>query len=234
MARFTKDDASTGRRWYGKALSLDPGFADAYASLAWSYYFPVVYGWSVNPAADLNHASDLAEKALSLDDGSSEAMSTLCNIHTLQRSYDLAISECERAVAINPNSAGGYTSLATALTAADRPEEAVRAVEKVMRLDPTRRDFYAYFIAAPYVLMGRYRDAIPLLKDHLGSYPNQAWAHAMLIVAYVELGRPQEAQLETAELRRISPQFLARLAVINKNPEVTNRLRNDLMKAGVE
>jgi adenylate cyclase len=57
MARFTKDDASTGRRWFEKALSLDPGYADAYTSLAWSYYFPVVFGWSENPAADLSDAS---------------------------------------------------------------------------------------------------------------------------------------------------------------------------------
>jgi tetratricopeptide (TPR) repeat protein len=170
---------------------------------------------------------------MSLDGSSSGAMGALCYVYMLQGRFDQAVAEGERAVAFNPSNSVGYEPLATALTAANRPEEAVRVIEQVIRIDPARRDFYAYFIASPYVLMGRYRDAIPLLKRHLAAYPNQPWAHAALIVAYVELGHDQEAQREAGELRRISPQFLAHLFP-NKNQAVTNRWRNDLMKAGVQ
>src|SRR5262249_52255452 len=100
------------------------------------------------------------------------------------------------------------------------------------RLDPTRTSFYAYFIAAPYVMMKRYEEAILLLKEHITDYPYQQWAHAALIVAYVELGRYPEARAEASELNRISPEFLAHI-VINRDPAVTKRWHDDLIKAGV-
>lgn len=143
------------------------------------------------------------------------------------------MAEGERAVAINPNSVNGYGALVDALTASNRPVEAIRAVEKEMRLDPSRQDFYAYFIAAPYVEMGRYQDAIPLLKRHLAAYPNQPWAHAVLIVAYTELGREQEAQGEAVELNRISPHFLAHVGV-GRGPAQNKRWADDLRKAGMK
>jgi adenylate cyclase len=230
-ARFTRDDSLIARRWTEKAISLDSGYAEAYAGLAGNYSFGVLFGWSANPGADLNHASELAQKALSLDDTNSGALATLCEIHWLQRRFDQAVAEGERAVALDPNNVQGYGALADALTVSNRPEQAVRVVEKEMRLDPSRQDFYAYFIAAPYVEMGRYRDAIPLLKRHLAMYPNMAWAHAVLIVADMELGRDQEAQAEAIELNRISPHFHA---TVGQDPAQNKRWEDDLRKAGLK
>jgi adenylate cyclase len=170
---------------------------------------------------------------LRLDDTNSGALATLCEIHWQQRRLDQAVAEGERAVALDPNNVQGYGALVNALSVSNRPEEAVMAVEKEMRLDPSRQDFYAYFIAPPYVEMGRCQDAIPLLKRHLAAYPNQPWAHAVLIVAYTELGREQEAQAEAVELNRISPHFLAYVGV-NKDPAVNKRWADDLRKAGMK
>jgi adenylate cyclase len=99
------------------------------------------FGWSENRGEDLDHASQLAHKALALDDSNSYAIAKLCEIHYLQSQYDQAVTECERVVATNPNSAEGYIELADALTAANRLEEAVRAVENESRIDPTRPEF---------------------------------------------------------------------------------------------
>jgi adenylate cyclase len=235
-ARFTKDDSLMSRRWIEKAIGLDPDYAGAYVGLAGNYFSFALFGWSDNSAADLNHAAELAEKALSLDDSDSGALATLCEIHWLQRRFDQALSEGERAVALNANSVGAYGALVDALTVSNRPAdlaEAVRLVEKEMRLDPSRRDFYAYFLAAPYVEMGRYQEAIPLLKRHLAVYPNMAWAHAALIVAYTELGREQDAQAEAVELNRISPRFLAH-AGVGRDPALNRRQGDDLRKAGLK
>ena len=155
-----------------------------------------------------------------------------CAAHYMGRDYDQAVEECQRAVTIDPNSSNGYLELSDALTTAGRPQEAAVAAKKAMRLDPNRTSFYAYFIAAPYVMMGRYEEALLLLKGHLTDYPNQPWAHAVLIVAYVELGRYPEARAEAVELNRISPQFLAHM-LINKDPAITKRWHDALLRAGV-
>jgi adenylate cyclase len=230
--RFDKDDHLRAREWCGKAIEADPNYGEAYSCLAGNYASGVLFGWSKNPTADLNRGVELAHKALALDDSNSSAWTILCAAHYMGRDYDQAVEECQRAVAIDPNSSNGYLELSDALTTSGRPQEAALAAEKAMRLDPNRTSFYAYFIAAPYVMMGRYEEALPLLKGHLTDYPNQPWAHAALIVAYVELGRYGEARTEAVELNRISPQFLSHM-LINKDPAITKRWHDALLKAGV-
>jgi adenylate cyclase len=235
LARFTKEDNLKARSWSEQATELDAEYADAYVYRGSSYINSVLFGWSDDPGADLAHASELAQKAFSLGNDC-EALAQLCEIHWLQRRFDQAVAEGERAVAICPNAVGIYGPLVDALTVSNRPQdlkEAVRLVEKQMRLDPSRRDFYAYFIAAPYVVMGRYDDAIPLLKQHLQAYPNMAWGHAMLIVAYTELGRNQDAQAEAVDLNRISPHFVA-YAAVGRDPAVNKRIIDALRRAGMK
>ena len=234
LARFTNEDNLKARSWFKKATALDPEYAEAYLDLGATYNFNVLFGWSDEPAADLARVAEFAHKALSLGNECG-ALAALCEIDWKQRRFDQAIAEGERAVAICPNAVGVYGPLVDALTVSNRPqdlEEAVHVVQKQERLDPTRRDFYSYFIAAPYVLIGRYEDAIPLIKQHLRAYPNMPWAHAMLIFAYSELGREQDAQAEAVELNRVSPHFLVH-AAIGRDPAVNKRLVDDLRRAGM-
>src|SRR6185437_5152856 len=121
-----------------------------------------------------------------------------------------------RSVAINPNFAGGYLELSSALLFADRPQEALQAAQAAMRLDPIRADFYSYFVASPLVVMGRYQEAVPLLRQHLAAYPDQVWGHVLLVVAYTELGLRRDAISEAGQVRRISPQF--DVIDLNKSP----------------
>ena len=232
--RFTKRDHLESRSWDEKAIARDPAYAPAYAALANNYYSGAVFGFSDDPAADLQRATELAQKALVLDDSNSFALDNLCGAHWMQRQFDQAVAECERAVEIDPNFAAGYLELSDALTVSDQPEAAVRAALTAMRLDPTRADFYAYFIASPYILMGRYQEAVPLLQRHIAGYPNEPWAHLMLAVAYVELGRDQDARGEVAEVMRINPQFSLAMTDINKNPAKQKLVEADLRKAGLK
>jgi adenylate cyclase len=233
--RFTEADVRPARREFEKAIALDPDYADAYASLAGTYSSSVLFGWSQNPSADLKHATELAQKSLTLDDSHVEALTVLCRVDWLQHRFDEAVAECNRAVSIDPNYAFGYEELSSALNVSNRPEEAVQAAERAMRLDPTRQDLYGYFIAAAYSVMGRYQEAIPLLKRHIAVYPNMPWAHVSLIYDYMELGREQEARAEALELKRISPNIMAHIdAGVFKDPATDKRMGDDLRKAGMK
>jgi adenylate cyclase len=233
--RFTEADVRIARREFEKAIALDPYYGDAYALLARTYSNSVLFGWSQNPSADLKHASELAQKSLALDDSVVEAVTVLCTVDWLQHRFDEAVAECNQAVGIDPNYAPGYEELSSALNVSNRPQEALQAAEKAMRLDPTRQDFYAYFVAAPLTVMGRYEEALPLLKRHTAAYPNQPWGHASLISAYMALGREQEARAEALELKRISPNFLAHVdAGVFKDPASNKRLKDVLRQAGLK
>jgi adenylate cyclase len=180
----------------------------------------------------LVRAYESAQKASALDDSNGMSLANLCEIDYLERRFEKAVAEGERCVATNPNLPGCYTSLSDALTVSNKPEGAVRAAEKAMRLDPTHSDFYGYFIAAPYIQMGRYEEAIPLLKRHIAVYPGQPWAHASLVIAYIELGRDADAQAAAAEFMRSNPNFV--IGGITKDAAVNRRWETDLRKAGLK
>ena len=113
--RFTKDDNTKARLWIEKAIELDPKYAAAYASLAWIYLTSAWNQWSETPQADLEHSSELARKALALDDSNSSALALLSDNDWMQRRFDQAVADGERAVALSPNYAQGYVSLSDAL-----------------------------------------------------------------------------------------------------------------------
>jgi adenylate cyclase len=230
--RFTEDDNLKARQWLEKAIELDPKYAEAYAFLAGSYQGDVLFRWSANPQADLVRAYEEAKKALALDDSNGTALANLCEIDWQRKRFEQAVAEGERCVTTNPNLPECYISLSDALTVSNKPEDAVRAAEKAMRLDPTRSDFYGYFIAVPYVLMGRYEEAIPLPKRHIAVYPGQPWAHAALVVAYIELGRDADAQAEAAEFMRGNPGFV--FGETSKDATMNRLWETDLRKAGLK
>jgi tetratricopeptide (TPR) repeat protein len=57
-----------------------------------------------------------------------------------KKQYEQAITEAERAVALDPNNADGYVTLGDILVNAGRPEEGVKVTEKALRLNPRLED----------------------------------------------------------------------------------------------
>jgi adenylate cyclase len=102
-ARSTKDDDAKARQWLEKAVALDPKFAQAYAVLGLTYWWDVFTQWSEDPPADLRRSSALAHQALALDDSNSSALGLLSRLDWMQRRFDSAIADAERAVTIDPN-----------------------------------------------------------------------------------------------------------------------------------
>ena len=76
------------------------------------------------------------------------------------------------------------------------------------------------------MLMGRYEEAIPVLKKYLAGNSNFIVARLCLIACYVELGRNAEARAEAAEVMRINPQFS--LAVEKQRSHLKEPLRDRL------
>jgi adenylate cyclase len=230
----TKADAEKARHLMEKAIELDPKYAEAYAFLGWIDMLSAWNQWSENPVVDLKRASELAQKALALDDTNSSALSLLCESDWMRLQYDQAVADGERAVAINPNYAGGFHALSDALNVDGKSEAAIRASQKAMRLDPTGKYLYSYDIGVAYVDMGRYRDAIPVLRQSLTAFPNILVSHIFLTAAYVELGRQEEARAEAAEIIRMSPQFTVASVLPGKDLAERKLVLDDLRKAGLK
>ncbi len=233
---FTKEGNAKARQMFEKAIELDPKYADAYSSLGGAYWFGWAFQW-IQDASALGRAYQLAQKAVSLDESLPAAHITLSYVYLYRRQYNQATTEAERTIALDPNSGQGYEALANIMGDSGRPAEAIDFVEKAMRLDPKARDFYLFYEGWIYTQMGKYAEAIPVLKRHLARYPNNLGAHANLIVDYTELGREKEAREQAAEVLRISPQFSLELfmqRVAQKDQAFRNRFSSDLRKTGLK
>ena len=232
----TPDGLAKGRKMFEKSVELDPDYADAYGALALSYFVGYIWQFDKDPGV-LDHAAELVEKAIALDDSDSDAYAVRGWIEALKDQHDRAIADGKRAVSLDPNSAFAWLALAdinNILWAASKPEEVLAYAQKAIRLDPHHPGNYSMQEGCAYNQMGRYADAVDALKR---SEQNNPWVHVHLIYSYSELGREQDARAEAAEVLRISPRFS--LEEVERMPgnwqgPFGQRYLSDLRKAGLK
>jgi adenylate cyclase len=231
--RYTKEANAQARQMLEKAIELDAQYARAYSTLGWTYYWAWLAQWNPDPQT-LEQALTLAQKAIALDD--SRAHGLLAGIYLQKKQYEPALTEAERAAALEPNSFG-YTVLGTVLNYMGRPEEAVEMVEKAIRLDPRSPVASLSILGQTYRLMGRYEEAIAAHKRALTANPNYVYCYVHLASMYGELGREAEARAAAAEILRLSPNFSVdslRQRLPYKDPAVLERHLEALRRAGLK
>jgi adenylate cyclase len=228
----SREGDDKARQMFQKAIELDPKYADAYVGMGFTYWHDWFFQWNKDPQL-LDQALQLGQQAISLDDSNPEAYALLSAVEGRKKQYDRAIGDAERAIALAPNFSFGYEWLATALMISGRPAEALKPLEKVMRLDPRNRDRYFLSLGGAYEYMGRYKDSVAAYKRGLDAVPNNLGTHVALAIDYIELGRDQEARAEAAEVLRINPHFLLRPPIF-KDQALNERFLADARKAGLK
>jgi tetratricopeptide (TPR) repeat protein len=220
-----------------RALALNPLNLPAYMLQASNY----TAQWATQQSHDpklLDQAYDAAQNAITLDETSPFGHIVLGVVYLLQKHYDDAISEFERAVALDENFVCGQMLLAGGLSQVGRVEEAVRVGERALRLKALPVDDRClYGVAAAYAPAGRLEEAAALSHRLLKQSPNFLASHLQLADIYSQLGREAEAQAAAAEVLRINPQFsleVHKQRVPLKDPAVLERHITALRKAGLK
>ncbi|HXG21087.1 MAG TPA: tetratricopeptide repeat protein [Methylomirabilota bacterium] len=182
--RYTKEANLQARHLYEHALTLDPQYAEAYVWLSFTYWREWVYRWSTDPHT-LEQAWEVVHQALALDDALPAAHSAVSYIYAQRQQYAEAITEGERAIALDPNDADSYARLADVLTFAGRHEEVLQMMEQAIRLNPHYPPWYGADLGAAYLMTGRYAEAITPLQAALQRNPNHIPAHITLALCYL-------------------------------------------------
>jgi adenylate cyclase len=205
--RFNTENNARARQLFEEAIALDPEDAQAKTMLAWTHLMEVVFGSSESPVESMTRAADLAQKVIALHDIVDAPHSLLGNIYLMQRQYEKAVSEAERAVALNPNGADACAHLGRILIYAGRQKEAIQSLEKAVRLNPIPPTWYLFSLGDAYFLTGQYDEAIAAYKRVFNLNPDDMVAHVGLAATYAMQRREEEAGAQAAQILRISPKF---------------------------
>ena len=227
--RITRQDNVVAQALLEKATALDPTYGQALGLLATTHTFSAHMGWADMAAVAMN-AERAARAAVLADDGDPWAHLALGCVHLFARRFDHSLDEFEEALRLNPNFslAQGYHGLTLAYCA--RPEEAIGAARRALRLSP-RDPFAAVYdgIAAYAHFVDRnYEDAIRLARDGIRLRDDFVGAHRVLTAAAGMTRQRELATTALGELRRAQPNislaWIAREMPIREAAEVQHYL----------
>lgn len=192
---------------YRRAIEMAPDDPRAHAFLATSLAMKATNGWSKDVRADRREAWIEAQRALDAGPDDPVVLGQLGHLNTCMQHPEDGLRLLERAIELDPNNAFSIGMRAYALTALGRAEEAVAAVEDVMRRSP--RDpavhWYLAMLAWAYLQLERYADSVEQCRQSIGWYNGWQPPWITLAVGLAALGKMAEARVAVAEGCRIAP-----------------------------
>jgi class 3 adenylate cyclase/DNA-binding SARP family transcriptional activator len=191
LTRWTAADDDEAMRLFEHAITEDPGFAPAYASLASVYTSRHL----IRPGATLDaptarRALELAQRAVAGDPLDARNHLVVAWAAAIARRFDQSEVHYELSAELNPNSPKTLVSAALGLAFMGNGAEAKRLVDRATALTPMFLDYQWSHMAAVQVLAGEHEQALRSAErsnDVILDTPG--WRAAALLA----LGRRDEA-----------------------------------------
>ncbi len=231
--RWKGDDSRRAREFFERAAARDPGFARAYAGIAWSYVQDAFFGLIDH---DRMRAIENGKKAVELDDKDSFAHMALGRAYHWAGSRAEAVDELELAVRLNPSSAQAHNLLGIALYYAGRAEEAISPMLLSVRLSPSDPEIGIFFsrLAGAYFQLKNYEQTIEWARKAVQRA--NLWApQAYLTAALIRRGRHDAAIEARKALEMAQPGITAEFvsqSFIAHHPSM-NEILSSLREAGL-
>jgi adenylate cyclase len=236
LRRFTPQTNREARDFFHQAMLVDPRFARALSGIGFSYAMDVFLGAKVDREETLLMAERYATAAKKLDDAVPAVHFGISFIYERRERFDDAVNAARRAVELDTNYADGYAQLASALIQAGHPKEGLEAIQKAIRLNPTRPFFYLDVLGRANFMLGNYDKSAEIYEQVVQTNPGFISGHRGLAAAYAYLNRIEDAEWEASEILVLQPDFSLsqeRISSAFKRQEDMERYIEGLRKAGL-
>jgi TolB-like protein len=239
----TPDTVTQARSFFDRALTADSENLDALIGSARTDLNAGAYLFVGDPTAAFAAAESKLAKALSLVPDHASGNMYLGCVYILTKHAAQGIAECEHALALDRNLAGGHAIVGLGKIFIGRPEETDAHIAEALRLSP--RDMLAYIwmthagVARNY--LGDYEQAVAWCRRSIEANRNYPHACFMLAAALAELGRLDEAQTAVKAGLALNPSYSVSRVRAAWTPRSdhptylvqTKRVLEGLRKAGV-
>jgi TolB-like protein/tetratricopeptide (TPR) repeat protein len=163
IRKGTVEADAEARRYFERALEIDPAYARAYAGLSLSHFNE----WSCQAWAQWDEkerlAHEYAQRAAALDQSDAMVQVVLGRILVYRRRYDEAAHHLERALLLNPNDTEVLVHAGLCRAYLGDPDAALAAANKAMRLNPAYPPWYAAPAGLALFMLGRDRECLELI-----------------------------------------------------------------------
>ena len=217
--RGTKEDNAEAIRLLGKAIELDPEFAEAYAWQSCTFGQAQARDFGDNKEELFAWELETAEKGLLLDENNITCQWNMCELHMewanraygdLQPVADLgarlerAEQHHQKAFALNPNDPRIVAQKGELLTWQGNPDEGADWARQAMRLDPHAASGRAHLLGrALYVA----RDYVAAIEAFEKVGKMRYGHHAEIAACHAQLESNEQARSHKREVLRLKPDF---------------------------
>jgi adenylate cyclase len=179
-----------------RAITLDPGYAQAHAHLAWWCSLSEFEGRLANTSGAGQLALDHALQAVRLDGRDAWVLSIAGYMLLLQKKYAESLELLNQALALNPSCAAAWGRSAATLSCLGRADESLEQLQRAMRLSPFDQHMFWYLTVCGGACFtaGRYSEAVGWLGKALRLNPRFNGARRYQIGALVLTGELAEAR----------------------------------------
>jgi TolB-like protein/predicted Ser/Thr protein kinase len=196
--RRFKGDMVKAVDYYERAIAQDPGYALPHVGIA--DVFNILGMWAyIHPQEAYARSKAALDRALAIDDGLGEAVSSLGFIRT-NHDWDFATSQAlyRRSIALNPSDSLSRAWLSTSLMITGQPEEALSEIQAAVAMDPMT-SLYRALLGIGLCCLGRIEEGRKESLQAVVMNPNQPMAH--LFQGFTNMLRPAlpERAIESLE-----------------------------------
>jgi adenylate cyclase len=194
--KLTLEDFGRAEACFKRAIELDPEYTHAKAALATLYAAGANYNWHAAFKMSKDEARFRARLYLTeaMKKPTSIAYQVAGWMDSTLRQHDQAVSQLEKALALDPNDPSIHSSMSWVLSMCGRPKEALEHAKMAMRLDPVNPAGYLSRMGLAHYCMGEYQEAVDLTEKAHRVSPGFRIHTPIIVSAYAHIGRGEEAK----------------------------------------
>ncbi len=179
--RFSAEGSAEAVLMLKRAIAIDPSYAPALAMIGWCRILQIVLDWGGLSPMESDEAVQLASQAIEIGKEDPDALwMAAWTIAYFAGDAMAAVNLIERALVLNPNSAHAYSAKGWVYCYLGRPDVALDAFQRAMRLSP--RDPVTYMFkngrAMAYLIGGQYQEALMWVEEALLEISEADFRHA--------------------------------------------------------
>jgi TolB-like protein len=226
------------RKCFTAAIAQDGRLAAAYSSISEICWMESILGLG-DQKQNLDEAVRSGRRAVEIDEADANAHVWISFSSLTAGQQDVALSEAERAVELNPNNALARVTHGAILVFTGLPLDGVEEIRLGLRLSP--RDWYRFYflhgLALGLYTARKYDEAAEAAQKIVTLKRDYIYGHWHLAASCAQLGQAERAKSALNELLRLMPNF-NRDFVVTRAPYTDfaeiEHLIEGLRKAGLD